>query len=951
MIALTAALLAATVSGRVTCNTVAVPGATVTAAQGPRSVSTTTNEEGEFTLASLEDGAWLLRVDMRGFVPAMREIVVPLHDPLPPFALSLQPLADIVGRRPPAVTTLRPPPVEVTAAPAADLDLVNGSVMNGAVTPFAQPRAFGNNRPGRPPLYNGLANIQFGNSRWNAKPYSMAGSGAPPPSFTNLQGSFAVGGPLRIPWLIKYGPQTFVSFERGTAHNAVTHAAVVPSETVRAGDFGVAAVLRDPLSGEPFANGVIPAARIDSAARALVSLYPLPNADSAFGNFEAPIVTATTHDALQASIAGTSRNRATSLGANVAFRRTSIDSTDLFGFADESRQSSLTASGSWARRLTSQVSLRARYEFTYEAFTLTPFFANRTNVSAEAGISGNDQRPESWGPPALLFPDILDLRDQDFARTRRHSHAVGGELVLRRGNHSVTTGGDARWLTTDVLSQPDPRGTLTFTGELSGNAFADFLLGLPAASAMAFAGTSTRLGGGTYDAYLNDDWRPRANLTLNLGVRWEYDSPFTEADNRLSNLDVDPAFTSARAVVASASDRSLISADRLGLEPRVSMSWRPSPASPLIIRAGYGLYRNLGVYESLALLLAQQPPFFHAANVQTSRSAPLALASPFSVPASETPNTVAIDRHLRSAQAHTWQISAQRELPASLTVTAAYVGTKGSRLMQAYLPNTYPRGGIEACDSCPSGFVFVGSDGSSLRHAGQFTVRRRLHDGFTASAQYTLAKAVDDASSFSNGGVTIRSLTIAQDWLDLGAERGPSAFDQRHLITLAFQFTSGARVAGQSTQTSSWDWLRKDWTLGMQLTAGSGLPFTPVAFVSKSGSAFVGQRPILTGESPRPVVEGTYANPAAYVTPPSGMWGTAGRNSIRGPAALSLDGALSRLLPLRGRLTMEARLTATNLFNRVTFDAIDAVISSPQFGRPSRANPMRAIQAGIRLRF
>src|SRR6185295_3714493 len=129
----------------------------------------------------------------------------------------------------------------------------------------------------------------------------------------------------------------------------------------------------------------------------------------------------------------------------------------------------------------------------------------------------------------------------------------------------------------------------------------------------------------------------------------------------------------------------------------------------------------------------------------------------------------------RSADVHTWQFTAQRELPASLTAIAAYLGARGTHLIQAVLPNTYPAGAVSPCPECPSGFVYLTSNGRSLRNAGQFTLRRRLYHGLMASVQYTLAKSTDDAATFDNKSITAKSLAIAQDWLDLTAGRGPSA--------------------------------------------------------------------------------------------------------------------------------------------------------------------------------
>src|SRR5205814_1051117 len=116
--------------------------------------------------------------------------------------------------------------------------------------------------------------------------------------------------------------------------------------------------------------------------------------------------------------------------------------------------------------------------------------------------------------------------------------------------------------------------------------------------------------------------------------------------------------------------------DRRGLEPRLGASWRPVPASSLVIRGSYGIYRNLGVYQPLALLLAQQPPDARTFSVQNGALTPLTLASPFPSSLPST-TTFTVDPGFRVGYAHNWQLSAQRDLPASFTVIAAYLGAKG----------------------------------------------------------------------------------------------------------------------------------------------------------------------------------------------------------------------------------------------------------------------------------
>jgi hypothetical protein len=230
-------------------------------------------------------------------------------------------------------------------------------------------------------------------------------------------------------------------------------------------------------------------------------------------------------------------------------------------------------------------------------------------------------------------------------------------------------------------------------------------------------------------------------------------------------------------------------------------------------------------------------------------------------------------------------------------------------------------------------------------------LRRRLSAGFTSTVTYTLAKAVDNAAGFSNTSVSPGSLAVAQNWLDLEAERGPSSFDQRHLVSVEAQYTTGVGATGGTLVDGFWGRLYKDWTVTAQLGAGSGLPSTPLAFVPVPGTGVVGIRPSLTGQPIGPQQPGSYANAAAFVTPAPGSWGDAGRNSIRGPATFSFDMSLTRTFRFNSHLNMDWRVTATNVINHVTFTTIDRVITSPQFGWPTSTSPMRRIATSFVLRF
>jgi hypothetical protein len=399
---------------------------------------------------------------------------------------------------------------------------------------------------------------------------------------------------------------------------------------------------------------------------------------------------------------------------------------------------------------------------------------------------------------------------------------------------------------------------------------------------------------------------------------------------------------------------SLVQPDKGGFQPRIGIAWRPVPGSSLVVRAGYGVYRNTQVYQSIANQMAQQPPLSNAFSIGTTPEQPLTMADAFLVGrelgAASTLNTFAVNPDLQVGYAQNWQASVQRDLPMSLTVNATYLGSKGSNLMQAFVPNSYPGGAVNPCPACPTGFRYVISDGRSIRNAGQVQLRRRLRNGFTASVQYTLAKAMDIAGSF--GGATIDGQALAQNWLDLEAEYARSSFDQRHQVVASFEYTTGAGVIGGTLLDGMKGRLFKDWTVTTQLTTGSGTPLTPTYFSALGGTGITGStRPSLTGASLDPTQPDSYANAAAFAPPAPGEWGTAPRNAFDGPSQFSMNASVLRTFRVSERMSLDWRLDATNVLNRVTYASVNTLINSPQFGLPNRTNDMRKLRTSFRFRF
>lgn len=933
LLALGVRLAAAEHTGAVTFGGLPLPGATVTATSGPSTFTTTTDADGRYSFPGLDGTRWTLRVEMQLFAPQTRELAPgPFTWELEPLTTAAPPVSVAAGKSPTNTRSAfqraglsgAPAPAQTVepeqAQRAADGLLINGSVNNAASSPFAQLPAFGNNRQGARSMYNGSLGLILNHAALDARSFSVTGQDTPKPAYTRAQGVFAFGGPIKIPkWLPRNGPIFTVNYQWTRNTTAVTQSGLVPSAAERRGDFSAARPPIDPASSLPFPNAQIPASRISPQARALLTLFPAPNFfNSSRYNFQTPIVTGLHQDDLQTRV--NKQRRKNFYSAAFAWQSTRTSTPSLHGFLDTTRASGLNTSANYRRSIHPRFFLNLGLQYSRQRDRLTPFFANRQNVSAAAGITGNNQDPGNWGPPNLAFSSgLTPLATAQASFTRNQTIAYSADAFYNRAGHNVTSGAVHRRQQFNILAQQEARGSFAFTGAAAANDVAGFLLGIPDTATIAFGNADKYLRATITEAFANDDWRVNPGLTINYGLRWEYWSPASEKYGRLLGA---------------------VQPDRNNWAPRAGFSWRPFVASSLVVRGGYGIYFDTSIYQPIALQLAQQPPLSKNLRLANSAATPLTLANGFPS-AAASPATFAVDPHFRTGYSQNWQLSLQRDLPAALQFTASYNGGKGTRAQQQSLPYTFPSGPLG-----PAGYTYLTSNGNAIRHEGQLQLRRRLRSGLTAQAAYRYSKSIDNALP---GG---RQSFIAQNWLDLNADRARSTFDQRHLLTAMAQYTTGMGLKGGALAAGWRARFLKEWTLSSQLSAGSGLPLTPIYLAAVPGTGVTGSlRPDFTGAPLYNSPPGLYLNPAAVAAPAPGRWGNAGRNSINGPAQFALGAALGRTFRATDRFSWDARLDAANVLNSVRFPAWNTVLGNAQFGLPVTANPMRTIQATVRTRF
>jgi hypothetical protein len=642
-----------------------------------------------------------------------------------------------------------------------------------------------------------------------------------------------------------------------------------------------------------------------------------------------------------------------------------------------------------------------RADFNRSRTRTQNLYAFSNDITGALKITGVSTNPFDWGLPNLSFTNFASLQDTTPSLTRSQTYTFSDNVIWNHGKHTWRWGGDFRRVQVNPETDSNPRGSFVFTGlntsqlDSKGNPvpgtgydFADFLLGYAQQTSVQF-GQSEYFRGNYWDLYAQDEWKMRANLTLNLGVRYEYVSPLTEVNNLVANLDLSPGVLNPALGVAAVTPiqpgqagpysgslpASLVRPDRKDFAPRIGFAWKPF--SKTVVRGGYGINYNTGAYQSIAQQLAFQPPFATAATNVQRAPGELTLQSGFPQPAPGTiTNNYAVNPNYRLGYVQIRNLDIQQQIRPTLLLNIDYTGTKGTDLDILEAPNRIATGiripGVDA-------FTYESSVADSEANAASVRLRKRLASGFAIGGTYTFSKSLDDASSIGAGatsGANTPGLgaggtgaggggssgggaaNVAQNPFDLPAERGLSSFNQTHKFTADYlwelPFGHDKRwLTGNGPLRAVlgyWQW-SGDWTIA------SGLPFTPrllgnIADVNGGTNGTLrpnlvpGQSVSLTNPS---IAE--WFNTAAFVAPPTGTYGNARRNSIIGPGSKVFDMAFTKIFPLREARVLEFRAQATNIFNLVNYSSIDTNVTSPTFGRVTAAGAMRQFTITSRFRF
>ena len=866
---------------------------------------------------------------------------------------------------------------------------------NGQFSTFGNRRGRGQQSP-----YQGSIAITATNSALNAAPFSLNGKAQPKPSSATetITGNF--GGPIRIPHLVSNDKWSFfLSFtnnDRRSANNAVN---TVPGDVAgvglgnqRAGDFSqtmqtvtvgttrqsVPVVIYDPASMglTPFPNAIIPTSRISPAAQTLLTYFPQPTyADLTTQNYllstSSPSLSNSVSLRTQGSI--TAKDR---LSFNEQYQHQSSSSYSTFGFKDTSGGYGLSSTVGWTHIFKPRFNNNASLAFSRNISQSTPYFAYKTNISGELGITGTDTTPIDWGPPTIGFNNFASLSDGSPSLTRSQTTNFTDTVTyVAKKNHNLSFGGGYRRMQNNALSYAGSRGSLSFGGLLTtglnpdgskiantGYDFADFLLGDPQTQTLSAANTqyfqngrNDYYRGWAANAYANDDWRVSRGLTLNIGVRWEYFAPYTELFGHMANLDINPGFTAAQLVPAGGTGpyfgqypASLLKGDPKAISPRFGFAWRPSQRANRLIRGGYSIFYSGSGYSGFASSMGSQAPFTNSVNLTATGPAnPLSMLNFPSTAYSSSyflnpvNSTYAINPNYQLAYTQSWTVAYQQNLPHNLLMELEYVGIKGTGLPITLLANQPI---IPASSTAPlripnaGSFRYYTGEADSIMHAAQVRMTRRFTRGMSATALYTFSKSIDDDSN------------AAQDPFNLRLERALSSNDRRHQFSLNYMLSSPVGVRGLFRNGGWKTRLFAGWTLGGTFTYSTGAPLTPTVGGNLASTKY-SLRADTTG-APLNAPGYPFFNLAAFTTPPANEYGDAGRDIITGVPSLGLNGQLNRAWRFgESRKQIQLSFRTNNTLNHVYINSFGTQVNSNTFGLPTGASATRAVTCNLRFNF
>ncbi len=796
----------------------------------------------------------------------------------------------------------------------------------------------------------------------------FARTDAPKPPFKLNQYGASLGGPVLFP---KYNGRNrmffFLNYEGYREVFGDTQLQTVPVAAIRAGNFTGVKVVYDPLTTKanqagganirlPFPNNVITPDRFDRLGAGMVNMWPLPQRPGLSNNYVVnPIKRSSIHR-------GDARYDYQVSPKDALFFRYSADwsgmtipdtfNTDIGGneasFAGDDNVKGRSMVAAWTRSISPGTVGDFRYGYTQFNMSLLP--TTLTNPLWKT-IPGR-QTDDPFQPSAPIvgttgYAGLGNARSTPLIRDEKMHEMVANVSSLKR-SHNLKFGVDFRFRTSGETASPPGEsafGRWVFDGTYTtnpaspsgtGETIASMLLGFPQAIRRdVFLGKTGTLHTNELNFYARDEWRISNKLTLNIGLHYEINTPFTEADNKWVNFNPvtgQQLIAGQNGVSASGN----INTDYNSWSPRVSFAYQFDKKT--VVRSGYGVFFFPQGNAGTNIRQFRQPPFDFVVNqpfsgndipaTKATDGFPIVTTSPNLTKGPALFALKGVTPNFRNGQMQQFNFSVQRELAKDMVATVGFVSSAGAKLYWTRNINQ-PDPGPGAVDPRRpyfslypgvTGISWLESSGNSFFSSLQTSFEKRFSGGFYLLSNWTWSHALDNVGG--DGGI---NGPIPQDPRNRRADWASSNSDVRHRVNIAASYQLPFGVGRKHASAGALGQVVGNWEIGGLAVMQSGLPYTVTVAGSPSNTGAASRANPVAGVNPIPADQNInqWFNPAAFAAPPAFTWGTLGRNSLNGPRLYNLDFSVSRKFRLGEARELQFR---SEFFNG---------LNHPQFGLPS----------------
>jgi hypothetical protein len=819
-----------------------------------------------------------------------------------------------------------------------------------------------------------------------------------------------VGGPVRIPKLYNGKDKTFFFFayEGSRRNEGVVRTLTVPTVAQRGGDFSLnsnpifdpatTALVNGVNRRTQFPGNVIPASRLDAAARNIATYFPLPNRppDNATGvnNFRANYVTQFPRNNYTAKV-----DHNLTMNDKLTFRYL-YNSDDRFNTSVFPQEA--------AETLTDP---KRHQHYTYLSYNkiITPTMLNelRYTYGNRINLDGGKGLGLDWGKtigianlPAGAFPTLnttgytsLGAGNQERRQLPIQQHQIIDNFSWVRGRHNLKLGFEYRKSMNYEINRPSASGSFNFvpfsTGQpgtaASGNGMASLLLGLMTNYTVRETEVLDRRS--TYWAwFVQDDWKVNRDLTINFGLRWELDTPIIDVNNRMNGFSTDqvnPVSGTLGVVKFMGQNNWPTSPYRTDLNnfgPRVGLAYKLFGKDTTVLRGGYGVYfahpfdagapssASLGFEKSVTLVSPDQGithPFVLSQGPTSSSLTSPTLDDRFgSVRVGAAPNTaVTFYEFGRSTgYSHQFNMGLQHVVKGGVLLEATYLGNISHKLASTnislnQIPLEQAAAGRTSQQFRPypqfsAVTAVLPSLGDSSYHALSTRFEKRFSNGLNFLGTYTWSKFLNNTSE--GGGQVGNDAGPYSDFYNRRLDYGYSGNDVPHRMTFAsvyeLPFGTGRRFLKGNNPVR---WVLGDWNLGVNALLQAGAPFTVTTQVdTRNNFSAGGLRADVIGNpnlDPSERTPGRWFNTAAFAQPAAFRNGTGGVGIVRADGKINIDISLLKNFPLGERRKLQLRGEFFNLTNHPNFGNPGGTFGGPGFGVINTADPGRRVQIGARL--